>query len=1229
MTRILAGAVLVLCVGTWLGWPRMAQAQESKSTEQDQPAPARPATEAAEKKAEAKDEKAKDEKSSEAGDSKKDAKSADESTAEDQKDESPSKPAENADEPKSERSSPNGRSRRDGRYDRSSSSPDAKSIIASFAGGGAADAGEAKQKLLSFKFVKAPWSQVLELFAKEAGLTLDMDEIPSGTFTYVDESRYTPTEALDVINGYLLKRGYLLLRRDRFLVVWNFDNPPPPNLVPMVSLSDLSKRGRNEYLSVLMPLPNTIDAKSAADEIKDLLGPQGKVQAMTRSNQLKVSDIASNLILIYEFVVNIEKNLNDKDMTVKSFELVHISASEAERLLRDMFGLPARGGQSKSANEATSSRSQSQSSSSDRRGGGFDWRSMMGRGGFGGFPGMGGGFPGMGGGGDSGSGRGDDRGDRDRGSRGDRGGRGDRRDRGDRGDRGGESSSEEASGPFKMMMVADTRMNRLHVTAPVEEMRLVEDAVKAIDVKHEVSNRTVARNPNDPHLHVYAVETADLDVVVDVLNMIVPGIVIHEDQKTHRLNIYATPNEHKKVSEVIKQVDAGAGDLVAVVQLNRLPATAAAASIRALFTTNNKGDPPTIEADETGRRLLMRGAPEQISQIKKLLTEMGEMGRGGNGGRRGPIAVISPQGRSSDDIVSLLERALPRSENRFIRIVTPSEFGKPADRPSQFQRPGASRGASGQLEKADGRFRRSVAVPADIPAEEFNREVLGRIRTIDSASTPRRADRRGASDTNDAAEKPGDSGKSSPCDETAGKDDDGADEAQGKAETSDDRSGAKSDTASESSESSSRTAAQKPRADVQITVDGDRILIYCEDEDELNRIEALIQDLASAPSRTKWTVYPLKTPESAESTAAMLGNLFPEGSVTRTQQPTTGGGLFGLFSRTNTTDTAGLNNNLSKSGILKIIPEVRSNSLYITGPEDAVTQVLEAIQFLDNAESLADRKPQKIQLKHARVMEVADHLFDLFREEMGFPVQNNMQGGMGRGGFNGGGFGNPFGGFNPMMAGNNQTQRAPVKVQLNIAPDTRTNTLWVFANDTMFERVESTVRWIDETVLESKPTVKVRFMDKANSAVVQQTLTALVEGVHTNTPNYAPANTGNNGQRGQQQPFGNNGFGNRFNGQGTGGQGFGGFGQGFGNPGFGGFGQGFGGQGFGGQGFGGQGFGGQGFGGGGRGGFGGAGFGGGGRGGFGGGGNGFGGGGFGGGGGGRGGGGGGGGRGGR
>ena len=180
------------------------------------------------------------------------------------------------------------------------------------------------EKRLTFNFHLAPWSIVLKRFANEADLTLDMGETetPPGSFSYLDGKKYTPAEALDLLNGYLLKRGYLLIRRDKFLVVWNVDNAIPPNLVPLVSVKDLSKRGLNEYLSILIPLGDSIDAKSAAEEVKDLLGPQGKALPMAKSNQLKVTDIGSNLHQIVEFLGNLEKQNEPKAMTLKSFKFV-------------------------------------------------------------------------------------------------------------------------------------------------------------------------------------------------------------------------------------------------------------------------------------------------------------------------------------------------------------------------------------------------------------------------------------------------------------------------------------------------------------------------------------------------------------------------------------------------------------------------------------------------------------------------------------------------------------------------------------------------------------------------------------------------------------------------------------------------------------------------------------------------------------------------------------------
>jgi hypothetical protein len=282
MTRIMAGAVLVLCIETWLGSPHAAQAQDAPAADQDASATPSAAAELAESDDAAGDEPAAENSDKPAGESKAGDKADATSNSGDKSAEKPAeKPAEKSDESSSAPSSTRDRSRgdmrsgrgsRDSGSDRRTGPTDAKAIIGDFSpssGAAKRDGNNSRQKLLSFKFVKAPWTMVLEKFAKEADLTLDPDETPPGTFTYTDDRLFTPTEALDVINGYLLKRGFLLIRRDQFLVVWNIDSPPPPNLVPLVSVDDLAKRGRNEYVSVLLQVPSSVDAKVVADEASE------------------------------------------------------------------------------------------------------------------------------------------------------------------------------------------------------------------------------------------------------------------------------------------------------------------------------------------------------------------------------------------------------------------------------------------------------------------------------------------------------------------------------------------------------------------------------------------------------------------------------------------------------------------------------------------------------------------------------------------------------------------------------------------------------------------------------------------------------------------------------------------------------------------------------------------------------------------------------------------------
>jgi len=60
---------------------------------------------------------------------------------------------------------------------------------------------------LRFNFRHQPWTDVLEWFATQADLSLQMESVPPGTLNYRDNRAYTPAEALDLLNGVLLTKA--------------------------------------------------------------------------------------------------------------------------------------------------------------------------------------------------------------------------------------------------------------------------------------------------------------------------------------------------------------------------------------------------------------------------------------------------------------------------------------------------------------------------------------------------------------------------------------------------------------------------------------------------------------------------------------------------------------------------------------------------------------------------------------------------------------------------------------------------------------------------------------------------------------------------------------------------------------------------------------------------------------------------------------------------------------
>jgi len=150
-----------------------------------------------------------------------------------------------------------------------------------------AEARSKNERKLRFAFRFQRWDEVLQWYAEQAELSLVLDGGVPGTFNYTDNKAYTVTEAMDLLNGVLLTKGYVLLRRGRMLMVAYIAEGIPPDLVPRVTLEELGKRGRFELVSVTFSLGRQ-DAETVRSEIHPLLGVCGSAVVQPQKHQMQV-----------------------------------------------------------------------------------------------------------------------------------------------------------------------------------------------------------------------------------------------------------------------------------------------------------------------------------------------------------------------------------------------------------------------------------------------------------------------------------------------------------------------------------------------------------------------------------------------------------------------------------------------------------------------------------------------------------------------------------------------------------------------------------------------------------------------------------------------------------------------------------------------------------------------------------------------------------------------------
>jgi len=203
---------------------------------------------------------------------------------------------------------------------------------------------DARRKLgstgeLRFNFSGATWPAVLEWFADEADLALQLDQIPIGSWTFADPTRaYSVSEALDVINLALLKRGYCLVRRGRMLQVIDLEQQNADKLISelaeLVQPEQLEDRGRSDIVSCVFPL-GSMTPDAAKTELALMIGPWGRVIVLDSARQVKVTEAAEKLIAIR----NLLTQASSADTDVVEIVLEHRAADEILELARPLLDL--------------------------------------------------------------------------------------------------------------------------------------------------------------------------------------------------------------------------------------------------------------------------------------------------------------------------------------------------------------------------------------------------------------------------------------------------------------------------------------------------------------------------------------------------------------------------------------------------------------------------------------------------------------------------------------------------------------------------------------------------------------------------------------------------------------------------------------------------------------------------------------------------------------------------
>ena len=196
-------------------------------------------------------------------------------------------------------------------------------------------------RIVQFSFDGTPWREVIKWLATEGNFALHVGDLPTGSFTYSDNGKYTLDQAISRVNLFLVPQGFTLIRSGRLLSVINMSDPRSLQqldaMVDFVKTDALKTRNKFDVVKCIFKLDDEIEADEAVQELSTLnlmITPA----ILERTNQLIITETVSKLQKV-QAVLEAFDSKNPDVPVVDSFELKHSTAEEVLTAVRPHIGL--------------------------------------------------------------------------------------------------------------------------------------------------------------------------------------------------------------------------------------------------------------------------------------------------------------------------------------------------------------------------------------------------------------------------------------------------------------------------------------------------------------------------------------------------------------------------------------------------------------------------------------------------------------------------------------------------------------------------------------------------------------------------------------------------------------------------------------------------------------------------------------------------------------------------